>query len=325
MSTVHRPFGLLLPGQGAQHPGMAWELYAHEPVFTETIDEFFELMGPDGWLLREDWLSEQPAVPLDDASRAQPLLFGIGYALGRSLSAIGVQPTVLLGHSIGELAAAALAGVFDLASAARLMVARSAAMARTPAGGMLAVAATPDQLAAFLDDRDRADGVVVGAWNAPMQTIVAGAEPRLSECARALREAGIACRPVLARQPFHSPASAGAAAEFTAAFAAETLRPPTVRIWSTRTGRPVSDAEAVDPEFWAGQLAEPVMFWPALDALLRDGAYTLVEAGPGRGLSTVARRHRSVRQGASSVVPVLATGAEGSLHAWWAAAKQLVS
>ena len=302
-----RPVALLLPGQGSQHPGMATGLYGHVPVFTAVMDEFFELLRREGEELRRDWLSDSPRVPLDDASRAQPLLFAVAYALGRTLLDHGVRPTVLLGHSVGELAAAALAGVFDLADAAWLMSARSAALADTRPGGMLAVAARPEQLTALLAtgpgvDPDRP---VVGALNAPAQTVLSGLEPQLSAAEETLREAGLTARRVPALQAFHCPALGKAADVFEAAFDAVTLRPPSVRIWSTRTARPVRAREATDGGFWAQQLVAPVLFWPALDDLLRHGDFTLVETGPGQGLSTLARRHPQVRARRSAVVPLL--------------------
>jgi [acyl-carrier-protein] S-malonyltransferase len=317
---TQRPVALLLPGQGAQHQGMAVELFGPVPEFTMVLDEFFKLMGPEGQQLRDDWLSDHPGTPIDDASRAQPLLFGIGYALGRKLRSHGMVPTVLLGHSVGELAAAALAGVFDLAGAARLMLARSAAMAEVPPGGMLAVAASPEELAAYLDG-----SVVVGARNAPRQTVLAGPEPQLSMTQKALNRAGLLCRRVPARQPFHCPAVVDAARHFEAAFTEEDLRPPTVPIWSTRTARLVRSEEAVDPRFWAGQLAEPVLFWPALQGLLTSDEFTLVEAGPSQALSVLARRHPAVRRHRSVVVPLLPSRADGTLATWQAAVDRLIS
>jgi acyl transferase domain-containing protein len=305
---------------------MAVELYDHEAVFTATMDEFFELLGSDGKLTRDDWLSHDPGVPIDDASRAQPLLFAIDYALARTLESYGVRPAALIGHSVGELAAAVFAGVFDLSGAAHVMSARSTAMADTPAGGMLAVAATPEQVEFYLDPDGDVDGVVIGARNAPRQTVLAGPEPRLGAVESTLRRAGVLCRRVAARQAFHSPAVATAAGRLADAFADLPLRPPALRIQSTRTARPVTPRQAVDPAFWAAQLAEPVLFWPALDNLLADGDFTLVETGPGQGLSVLARRHPAVRSRRSAVVALLPPGrAAGTWGAWQAALERLTA
>ncbi|GAA1953547.1 acyltransferase domain-containing protein [Amycolatopsis minnesotensis] len=315
-----RPVALLLPGQGAQHPGMAVELYDREEVFTAAMDEFFAFL-PDGGAVRSDWLTDSPRVSLDDATRAQPLLFAIGYALGRAVAAQGIHTSVLLGHSVGELAAAALAGVFGLADAAALMSARTEVMAHTPAGGMLAVAATPEEVLPHLCAHG--NGLGVAARNAPKQTVVSGTEPSLSTVDLAMSRDGLFSRRVPAVQAFHCPAVASAARAWEVAFARVPLCPPSVPIVSTRTARRISDGEARSPEFWAGQLATTVLFWPALDALLAGGRFTLVEAGPGGTLSVLARRHPAVRRGDSEVVPLLPSRPEGSWKSWDAALSRL--
>ena len=316
---------LLLPGQGAQHPGMAVELYGREETFTAAMDEFFGQLGAEGEQLRQDWLSVRPAVPLDDASRAQPLLFAIGCALGRAVLNRGVRPRALLGHSVGELAAAALAGVYPPDAGARIMSARSRAMATTPAGGMLAVAAPADQLAPFSGPADQPSAVVIAAVNAPAQTVLSGPAESLAGVSRRLTAAGITVRPVAARQPFHSPALRAAADQFAAAFAAEPLAGPRIKIWSTRTARPVTQRQALDPGFWAGQLAAPVLFWPALCGMLNSGPHTLVEAGPGQGLTVLARRHRAVRRGDAAVVPLLPATPAGTWAHWTEAVDRLTA
>ncbi|MEU6083891.1 acyltransferase domain-containing protein [Streptomyces sp. NPDC047108] len=319
----HRRVALLLPGQGAQYPGMAVPLYEHEPEFAAIADEFFGLMGEEGDRVRADWLGSAPALPVDDGRRAQPLLFVIGYAVGRMLERRGVRPDVLLGHSVGELAAACLAGVFDLESAARIMLARSRVLATAPPGGMLAVAAAPERVESGITPEWAERGVVVGAVNAPAQTVLAGPEAELALAAVALDDAGLVVRRVRAREPFHSPVLDEAAQVFEKAVAAETLRPPRVEIRSARTARTVRPEEAVDPAFWARQMAEPILYWPALSGLLGDGAYTFVEAGPGRSLSAPARRHPSVRSGRSGVVCTLPAEGGDCLRVWEKAAEQL--
>lgn len=297
-----RQIVLLLPGQGSQYPGMATGIHARDPVFAEVIDAYFAHLGDQGARLRDDWLSGDPDVPLDDGSLAQPLLFGIGYAIGRTLQRRGTMPTILLGHSVGELAAAALAGVYDLSAAARILRGRSTALVGAPAGGMLAVAATPERTASIIETEWARRGLVIGAVNAPAQTILAGADPELALAEQAARRAGLTARRVGSRQPFHSPVLAEATELFTKSIAAETLNAPHTPVMSARTGRLVSPEEAVEPRFWAGLMSEPVLFWQALSALPAEGEFTFVETGPGTGLSTAARRHPSVRAGLSEVV-----------------------
>ncbi len=310
---------LLLAGQGAQHPGMAAGLYDIEPVFTAAMDEVFTAMGAEGRRVRADWLDPHPRVSLDDASRAQPLLFAVDYALAETLRSAGVPLSRLLGHSIGELAAAALADVFDLPAAGEMLLARSAAMAKTPPGGMLAVAATVAEVAGLLATWGAGGLVAVAAVNAPRQTIVAGPTDALAVTAVRLAAAGLAARPVRARQAFHSPVAATAVPALRRAFTGLTLRGPTTPIFSSRTGRLVSPGEATSPAFWADQIVTPVLFWPALSAALDGPPCTVIGVGPGRELAVLARRHPAARGGRVRVVELAAPGPGESALPWLAA------
>lgn len=321
MTAADRQTAFLFPGQGSQHPGMAVDLYGDEPVFTAVMDEFFDLLGADGRRLRARWLAADPGPALDDGASSQPLLYGVGLALARTLADRGVRPDVLLGHSVGELTAATVADVLDLPSAAAALAARCAALATAPPGGMLAVAASTAELTVLSPVFDHR--VAIGAVNAPRQTVLAGPEEALRAAERVLRERNIPCRRVRAAQPFHSPAMDEAAALMAEALAGAPLRPPAVPIRSTCTGLPVTPALAADPGFWAGQLAEPVLYWPALDALLAERPTLLVEVGPGQELTTLARRHPAVRAGRSAVLPLLPPGRAGTREHWRAALASL--
>jgi len=295
-----RPVVLLLPGQGSQHRHMAVGLYRHEPVFTAAMDEVFDALGPAGELVRHDWLAAEPVVPIDHLTRSQVLLFAVDHALGRLVLSWGVRPVALLGHSVGELAAATLAGVFSVPDATALLWDRVTRLAAAPPGGMLAVAAAAADLAPYL----RGD-VVVGAVNSPRQTIIAGPREPLQQAAAALRRDGFVCAAVAASTAFHSPALAELAAGAAPLFAATAMRPPALTVYSGYTGSVLGAAEALSPSFWARQPAAPVWFWSALDAVLGTGAVLLCEAGPGQGLTMLARRHPEVTGDRSAVVGLL--------------------
>ncbi|WP_285498839.1 acyltransferase domain-containing protein [Actinokineospora sp. NBRC 105648] len=316
-SDRSRRVALLLPGQGSQYRRMAAGLYDSEPVFTAAMDEVFTALGKAGRELRADWLDVRPHRSLDDAVRSQPLLFAVDHALGRLVLDQGVEPAALLGHSVGEMAAAALAGVFSAGDAAGLVLDRVRRLASAPAGGMLAVAASAAQVEPFLGA-----GVVVGAVNAPRHTVLAGPRPALDAVAGRLTAAGFASRPVASDTAFHSPVLAPWLAGAPAQVASVARTPPSRTIYSGRTAAPLSADQAVDPGFWAAHPVTPVLFWPALDALLSTGDYLLVETGPGRTLTGIARRHPTVRRGASAVLPLLSGGpvAEEADRASWHAA-----
>ncbi|OLE30200.1 MAG: hypothetical protein AUG44_01855 [Actinobacteria bacterium 13_1_20CM_3_71_11] len=292
-----RPVAFLLPGHGSQYVRMGVQLYGREPVFTSTMDGFFAEYGPD---LRNDWLTASPRLPIGAAERGQPLLFAVDYALAATITAWGIAPAALVGHSVGEFAAAAVAGVVGVDEAARHLAARTPLYRDAEPGGLLAVAASREAVAAVLPA-----GVTIGVANGPRQTMVAGPEAALRQAEKQLRAEGY--RPVRADipVPFHSPAMAGVAEQCAKALREVLLRPPRIPLYSTRTGRPLTADEAVDPEFWAGQLTTPVLFGDALDRLLADGDFLLVEVGPGRALTTVARQHPGVRAGRSAAVSAL--------------------
>ncbi|QWB23991.1 MULTISPECIES: acyltransferase domain-containing protein [Streptomyces] len=303
MNGTDRPVALLLPGQGSQHLRMAAGLLDAEPVFAEAMDEALTALtdlGGHSTGLREDWLGTADTAVMDHVTRSQPLLFAVDYALGRLVLDRGVRPVALLGHSIGEVAAAVLSGVFTLRDAAALVHDRVGRLAHAPPGGMVAVAATQDEVAPFLTD-----GVVVGAVNALRQTVLAGLDEPLRGVTAALADAGFVLQRVPASTAFHSPSLAPAMRGAGERIAALPVGEPRIPVMSGYTARFLTPAETKDPSFWSRHPVAPVLFWPALDALLAEGDLVLVETGPGQGLSQLARRHPAVRSGRSSVVPLL--------------------
>jgi acyl transferase domain-containing protein len=310
--VADRAITLLLPGQGAQCERMAAGLYGTEPVFTDAMDAAFAALGGAGDRLRTQWLRPAPNPAMSDAATAQPLLLAVGRALGEAVRA-RTRIDLLLGHSVGELAAAALAGVFPAAGLVRAVHSRSAALAGLSPGGMLAVAAAPAELDAALGG---APGVAVAAVNGPRQTVLAGPRTALAAAAGRLRTAGFALRPLRSTHAFHSPAMEPVARAFARELAVLGPRPPRTAVVSGRTAAPVTAAQARDAAFWADQLALPVLHWPALAALLdRRPGLLLLDAGPDRSLAAPARRHPAARRGTTRVLPLLAPPPHGGTPA----------
>ncbi|TDD76617.1 acyltransferase domain-containing protein [Actinomadura rubrisoli] len=294
------PIALLIPGQGAQHPRMAAALYGRVETFTRTMDEAFELMGPQGEAVRAEWLAERPSSSFDDVTVAQPLLYAVGYALARTLTGWCGRPDALLGHSAGELVAATVAGVFGFADGMRLMTTRMPDLAATEPGGMLAVAAPADELAPLLGG-----DVHLAAVNGPRQVLLSGAAEPLARAAAALEEAGVTCKRVPAHQAFHSPLMAAASERAGEKWTGVALAPPRIPLYSAYDVGPLDPGRACDRSFWIGQPARTVHFAAALDRLLSDGDYLLVETGPGQGLTMLARRHPAVLAGRSQVIGLM--------------------
>ena len=301
------PLAFLFAGVGEQYPGMAAELYAHEPAFRRTVDTCCErLEGLLGLDLREVLFAPQSAQsrpgadagidfaamvgrtpaasPLDRTRIAQPVLFVIEIALARLLVAWGIRPAAVVGHSIGEYAAATLAGIFSLETALDLVARRAIAVEGCPEGAMLAVAAAEGVLRPIL-----VQGVELAAVNARSQCSVGGAEDRIEALRGLLDARGLRYRRVPGNRAFHTSMLADAAARFRRDLEGVTLRPPSLPLASNVTGRWLEDREAVDPEYWAGHLHSTVRFASALDRVGEVGR-ALVEIGPGRSLISFAHQ-----------------------------------
>jgi phthiocerol/phenolphthiocerol synthesis type-I polyketide synthase E len=292
------------PGQGSQHARMAAGLYGSQRVFTETIDVCFDILGGPGADFYPLWLAEEPGQDLHQTANTQPLLFAVEYALARQWMAWGITPDAVLGHSLGELVAATVAGVMDLDDALRLVRLRGRVMQDQPGGTMLAAAVPADQLRTLLPAGTT--GVAVAAVNSPNQTVLAGPAGDLAAAARALAAAGIATRSLPTSHAFHTPAMYPAAEAFLAGFAGISLRPPALPVYSGGTGRLLTSEQATSPAFWAGQLTDPVLFSAVLEAVTEVGAGRfLLEVGPGRALTRLAARHPAIQSAGWRALPSL--------------------
>ena len=308
VSVGHCPSGIgqrtdrvafLFPGQGAQHVGMARGLYDTEPVFREHFDRcaagFDEELGIN--LKAAIFDADSGATGLESTALAQPALFAVEYALARLTMAHGVLPAALAGHSIGELVAAAIAGVFDLPTALKVVALRARLMHAAPPGAMVAVAASHGDIAGLLTG-----DVDLAAINEPGGCVVAGPEEAIRDFTDRVAAQGILARRVRTSHGFHSKAMDSVLAPFADYLATLTLHAPTIPMLSNLTGTWMTSEEATDPQRWARHIRSTVRFADELDVLLGDAHRVLVEVGPGGSLTGSAVRqpgwnqnHRAVR------------------------------
>ena len=284
-----RPVAFMFPGQGAQYVGMGRGLYEREPVFRAELDHCADLLRERlGIDLREiiyadDLPPSEAAARLADTRFAQPALFAVEYALAKLWMAWGVVPRAMIGHSIGEYVAACLAGVFSLEDALRLVAARGEIMQRLPRGAMLAVSLTRDDVEPLLSEQ-----VSLAALNSPSLCVLSGTVDAIDQLERRLTGEGVICRRVHTSHAFHSAMMEPAVDEFAEIVRTVERRPPQIPYLSNVTGTWSTDAQAIDPSYWARHLREAVQFSAGIAELLNDPALVLLEVGPGETLGTLA-------------------------------------
>ncbi|HUN99606.1 MAG TPA: type I polyketide synthase, partial [Bradyrhizobium sp.] len=282
----------LCTGQGAQYLSMARGLYESEPIFRSTIDFCADYLRPlidldlRTFIVPPDAATSDAADLLNQTRFTQPALFVIEYAIAKLWSSWGVEPAAMVGHSVGELAAACIAGVFSLEDGLQIIAERGRLIQSMPGGSMTAVTMPEHEVAPLLNGK-----LSLASINAAEQCVVSGPDGAIANLEKSLADKGLAYRRLRVSHAFHSSMMDPILREFAEFVRKFKLAPPRIQYISSATGTWITGVEATDPAYWARQLRQTVRFAEGIGQALKIRDAILLEIGPGETLGALCEQN----------------------------------
>ena len=283
--------GFLFSGQGAQYPGMGQDLYQSHPGFRKHLNTCAAIL--EEWLDRPlltllDLKSDDARQALQETQYVQPVMFALEYALAQFWIELGIQPSVVMGHSLGEYVAACIAGVFSLEDGLKLVTHRGRLMQSLPANGtMLATLGDEQTIKDTLEPfREQLN---IAAINGPNNLVISGVVSAMEECIQALEAKGVSTRHLSVSHGFHSPLMDPILEAFRAIAQQVTYHSPQLAIISNLTGEEIG-TDICTPEYWVQHIRQPVQFAKSMSSLLATDHPCLLEVGPQPTLIAMTKR-----------------------------------
>ncbi|MEX2585649.1 MAG: acyltransferase domain-containing protein [Balneolaceae bacterium] len=285
----------LFSGQGAQYVNMGRDLYRQNSVFRTHLDRCAKILKPimetdiRALLFPEPGNEEDFTLQLGNTVNTQPVIFSIEYSMAMLWMDLGIKPAAVLGHSLGEFAAACIAGVFDLETALRLIAKRGRLMQALKPGSMLAVMLPPTKMDAYLNERLSIAGI-----NTPTSCVISGDVEAIEAVWKQFQEEGVHTHLLETSHAFHSHMMDPVLNTFREFVSEMTLNHPTIPILSSVRGEWGAPEDVTNPEYWVDSIRHPVRFAEAVEKLFDKPGWILLETGPGNILTTLVKQHPDI-------------------------------